>query len=219
MLLAQQLQSNAYVDVREIVQLSRGSPSGANDQAMTFENYVADLTVVQGRLTLEETLYVLEVLLRGYEVALQKMGKVHIALDCCFLTDQGEVRAWVNHNHMSNECAVTEKRENKSEGGLQTSEVGAVKQIIRLSEHLPSNPTSFLHFLRHLRSFLDRDLYSPPHSASTTSTSPPSAASSTATSTPTASPSPPLSPSPNSNSATPAPPPTSARQPTAPTRT
>lgn len=113
MLLAQQLHSHAYVDVRDIVQLSRSTPSGAHDQVMTFEDYVGDLTAAQARLTLEQTLYVLEVLLRGYETVLQKMGEVHIALDCCFLTDQGEVRAWINPNHMSNECAGGSRRENK----------------------------------------------------------------------------------------------------------
>ena len=70
---------------------------------MTFEKYVATLESLEGQLVLEETLYALQVLLCGFENIYHKMGRLPVASECCFLTEKGELRAWINPKSTLNE--------------------------------------------------------------------------------------------------------------------
>lgn len=53
---------------------------------------------MEDSLTMEENIYVLTALLFGYEKIYKKLGKACVHASCCFLTEKGEVRAWINRD-------------------------------------------------------------------------------------------------------------------------
>lgn len=53
---------------------------------------------MEDSLTMEENIYVLIVLLTGYEKIYKKIGRACVHLTCCFITHTGEVRAWIHRN-------------------------------------------------------------------------------------------------------------------------
>lgn len=69
---------------------------------MSFENYHFTLASFEHKLFIEETLFVLQTLLIGYETILHKMHRVFVSSNCCFVTEKGDVRAWINPNHTLN---------------------------------------------------------------------------------------------------------------------
>lgn len=70
---------------------------------MNFENYVCTLQDIAERLSLQEVLYVLQVMFSGYETLLAKLGKCRADLSCCFVTQEGEARIWFSQDYKSNE--------------------------------------------------------------------------------------------------------------------
>lgn len=82
-------------------------------EIMAFENYACTLSALEERLSLPETLYSLHSLFTGYEVLLNRLGKLNVKLDFCFVTAEGEVRAWFNRDFKSNENIDDEKQGDK----------------------------------------------------------------------------------------------------------
>jgi hypothetical protein len=56
---------------------------------MSFEQYACRLGDLRERLTLGDTLHVLQAMMSGYEVLLGKAERVRVELDCCFATVGG----------------------------------------------------------------------------------------------------------------------------------
>jgi hypothetical protein len=83
---------------------------------MVFEDYIGDLTLLAECLTLEESLYTLDILLRGYQTIFEKIGRTLVALECCFLTVDGEVRSWINSNFMTNDLPPPNEKNTDNEG-------------------------------------------------------------------------------------------------------
>lgn len=55
-------------------------------ELMSFEQYICTLGDLRGRLSLGETMYALQAMLGGYEVLLEKVGRVRAEAECCFVT-------------------------------------------------------------------------------------------------------------------------------------
>lgn len=68
-----------------------------------FEQFAGNLAQLEGSLDTGECIYVLLALMEGYERILSKLGRTHIDLRFCFVTLEGEVRAWLNDNPASND--------------------------------------------------------------------------------------------------------------------
>jgi hypothetical protein len=96
---------------------------------MAFENYACTLSALEEKLSLPETLYCLHSLFTGYEVLLSKLGKLKAKLEFCFVTGEGEVRAWFNRDFKSNENIEDEKQEDKTLVPIN-SEIGLIKRIL-----------------------------------------------------------------------------------------
>lgn len=69
---------------------------------MTFESYYTTLKNLNDSLNFQEMVYVLQVMLSGFETIYHKFSKIHISSECCFLTQKGELRIWINPNPTSN---------------------------------------------------------------------------------------------------------------------
>lgn len=87
---------------------------------MAFENYVCTLSALEERLSLPETLFSLHSLFAGYEVLLAKLGKLKAKLDFCFVTAEGEVRAWFSRDFKSNENIEDDKQEDRTLGDINS---------------------------------------------------------------------------------------------------
>lgn len=45
---------------------------------------------------MEENVYALNTLLSGYENIHRKLGEICVNERCCFITEEGELRTWIN---------------------------------------------------------------------------------------------------------------------------
>jgi hypothetical protein len=54
-------------------------------------------------LRIEDVLYTLHSLLLGFEELRKIYERIAVEDGCCFVTNEGEVRAWINPNHKSNQ--------------------------------------------------------------------------------------------------------------------
>lgn len=88
--------------LQELLQLARDS-TPSRGELMSFEQYVCTLGDLEGRLSLEETLYAVQTAFSGYETILGKMGRTPVSNEHCFVTEKGEVRAWSNRDYKLNE--------------------------------------------------------------------------------------------------------------------
>lgn len=70
---------------------------------IVFEKYASTLAEMTGRLRLEDVLYVLHGLLIGFEEIRKIYEGVVVEEGCCFVTNEGEVRAWINPNPKCND--------------------------------------------------------------------------------------------------------------------
>lgn len=122
---------------------------------MSFEHYACTLADLRERLGLGEVLYALQAVLGGYEVLLGKVGRVRAEAESCFVTREGEVRAWISRDFRSNEV---EEGRGEEGGCVASSEMTLIKRALELVEQLASNHTEFLHFGRQFRSFMERDM-------------------------------------------------------------
>ncbi len=73
-----------------------------------------------------------------------------VSSDCCFVNENGEVRAWINQNPTINEF---------SSNYNEVSEAASINQIVKVCEFLSSKHSSFLLFSRQLKFYTDRDMY------------------------------------------------------------
>jgi hypothetical protein len=71
---------------------------------------------------------------------LNKLGKLKASLAWCFLTREGEVRAWFSPDFKNNEQPL-ELQHSQPHNPLITSEVAMIKRILEFGEKLASNPT------------------------------------------------------------------------------
>jgi len=73
-----------------------------------------------------------------------------VSPDCCFVNENGEVRAWINQNPTLNEF---------SQNHHEVSGAASINQIVKVCDFLCGNHSSFLHFSKQLKFFTDRDMY------------------------------------------------------------
>jgi hypothetical protein len=83
----------------------RPNGEGGGGEVIVFEQFAARLGELKGGLELAECVYVLVGLMEGYERILARIGRTHIELDFCFVTLEGEVRAWLSENPASNDLS------------------------------------------------------------------------------------------------------------------
>lgn len=84
---------------------------------------------MEEKLTLPETLYTIHTLFCGYEIILGKINRFKARLNFCFVTKEGEVRAWYNPDFKVNE-QTDDLNEVQSNNPLITSEIGMIKRIL-----------------------------------------------------------------------------------------
>lgn len=104
---------------------------------MGFENYACTLADLEERLSLQEILYSLHCLFSGYEILFGKLGQLKVSPQCCFVTLEGEVRAWMNRDFKINELVL----EGELDCPVINSEVTLIKKILEVGERLSSNAT------------------------------------------------------------------------------
>lgn len=104
---------------------------------MGFENYACTLADLEERLSLQEILYCLHCLFSGYEILFGKLGQLKVSPQCCFVTLEGEVRAWMNRDFKINELVL----EGELDCPVINSEVTLIKKILEVGERLSSNAT------------------------------------------------------------------------------
>jgi len=85
------------------LQLASSNNDSSKGELMSFENYVCSLANLEGFLSLPEILYTIHTLLSGYEILFAKMNRIAVELSYCFVTSEGEARAWFNDNYKLNE--------------------------------------------------------------------------------------------------------------------
>lgn len=68
---------------------------------IVFEKYACTVAQLHA-LPLEDVLYLLHALLCGFEELRKIFERIVVEESCCFVTQEGEVRAWVNPNPKSN---------------------------------------------------------------------------------------------------------------------
>lgn len=81
-----------------------------------------------------------KVMLSGYETIFRKYGKLHISADCCFLTQKGELRVWINPNPISNE--LPEDRT------TFVGETCSINQLLKICKELTFDRRAFSEFHR-----------------------------------------------------------------------
>ena len=71
----------------------------------------------------------LQVMLNGYDMIFNKLGKCKVELSCCFVTlEEGEVRIWLNENYKSNE--IEEIITFPPTNALLMTEISIIKKIL-----------------------------------------------------------------------------------------
>jgi hypothetical protein len=75
----------------------------SGEEVIVFEKYACTLTDLHSRLRLEDVLYLLHSLLLGFEELRKIYERIVVDDCCCFVTAEGEVRAWINPNPKSNQ--------------------------------------------------------------------------------------------------------------------
>jgi hypothetical protein len=120
-------------------------------EVIVFEQFAARLEQLQGALETGECLYVLMGLMEGYEQILGRFGRTHIQLSSCFVTPEGEVRAWLSDNPASND--LREEAEEGRRTELYSSEAGVVKRLLDLLRRLSAGSREFSEFWGELRLF------------------------------------------------------------------
>jgi hypothetical protein len=75
----------------------------SGEEVIVFEKYACTLADLHLRLRLEDVLYLLHSLLLGFEELRKIYERIVVEDCCCFVTAEGEVRAWINPNPKSNQ--------------------------------------------------------------------------------------------------------------------
>jgi hypothetical protein len=113
-------------------------------EVIVFEQFAARLDELEGGLELGECIYAMVSLMEGYERIMGRIGKTHIELSYCFITPEGEVRAWLSDNPASND--LSEEAEEGRRVALYSSEAGVVKRLMELTRRLSSGSREFEKF-------------------------------------------------------------------------
>lgn len=100
--LKQQEQEN-YLEIYRFKEEVQDYRKLSSEDVIVFEKYACTLTDMTGRLRLEDVLYVLHGLLIGFEEIRKIYERVVVEESCCFVTSEGEVRAWINPNPKCND--------------------------------------------------------------------------------------------------------------------
>jgi hypothetical protein len=73
-----------------------------SDNLLVFERYACTLEEVEGVLSVPEAVHVLTALVSAFAGLLSEFQEVVVSRNCWFVTKNGQVRAWINHDHRCN---------------------------------------------------------------------------------------------------------------------
>lgn len=145
------------------------------EEVIVFEKYACTLADLHGRLRLEDVLYTLHGLLLGFEELRKIYERIVVEDCCCFVTAEGEVRAWINPNPKSNQVWPGVQEELPLEVNIRS----ILARIVAMAERTAIHTLKADEFFRVANALLSKSAYFPAHSASSTATTPTCAASST----------------------------------------
>jgi hypothetical protein len=120
------------------------------EQILVFEKHFCVLTQLAGFISLEDSIYLLHILLMGFEQIRTVYEKVVVESSCCFVTVEGILKVWINPNPKCNQLWTGLHGQIVPEG----IQAVIIQQIIDLAERLAGKSSKTATFFSLLRKII-----------------------------------------------------------------